>query len=258
MPLHLGYMIASLMMYARPELEGAHSRFWMHIQDSLAARAITAPDKLSQTAGEFSVWEDPALVLSQTCGMPYRTRLHGHVQIVATPDYGLEDCPAGYYRSAIIVRADDPRETLQEFKTALMTYNMDHSQSGFAALYNHTLPLGLWFANRVESGGHLRSALMVANGDADIASVDAQTWRLIQRFEPFADQLRILEYTTPTPALPYITGPQHNPTLIYEAVSEALSTLDATDREALDLRGLVKIEPSKYLAVPNPPAFALD
>lgn len=244
------------MMYARPELEGAHSRFWIHIRDSLASRGIKTPVALSQTAGEFSVWEDPTLVLSQTCGMPYRTRLHGHAQIVCTPDYGLEGCHAGYYRSAIIVRADDPRCTLTDFATARMAYNMSHSQSGFAALYTHTLPLGFWFANRVQSGGHLNSAKMVAQGEADIASLDAQTWRLVGRYEPFAAQLRVLEYTSPTPALPYITGPQHDPLVVYDALSEAFSTLNATDRDALDLRGLTKIDPAEYLAVPNPPASA--
>lgn len=249
-------MLASLMMYARPELETAHSRFWTCIRSSLAARRISSPPELSQTAGEFDVWEDPALVLSQTCGMPYRTRLQGRVQIVGTPDYGLECCPAGYYRSAIVVRADDTRTTLAGFSAAKLAFNMAHSQSGFAALYTHTRPLSFWFTNRIQTGGHLRSAQMVANGQADIASIDAHTWRLIQRYEPMAAHLRVLEYTTPTPGLPYITGPEHDPLLIYEAVTEAISSLDTADAEALDLRKIIRIDPEKYLAVPTPPASA--
>lgn len=255
--LHFGDMIASLMMYARPELEGAHRRFWRAIRASLAVRDIPSPPELSQTAGEFSVWEDPALVFSQTCGMPYRTRLHDEVQIVCTPDYGLDGCPAGYYRSAIVVRNDDPRTELPEFAKAQMAFNMSHSQSGFAALYAHTKPLGFWFTNHIQSGGHLSSAEMIARGNADIACLDVQTWRLIQRYEPMAAKLRVLEYTKPTPALPYITGPHHNPLVIYDALSEAFSKIDATDREALDLRGLVKISPIEYLAVANPPADAV-
>ena len=244
------------MMYARPELESSHRRFWTFIHTSLAARGISAPPELSQNSGEFSVWEDPSLVLSQTCGMPYRTRLHDRVQIVGTPDYELEDCPAGYYRSAIVVRSDDTRTKLAEFNAAKLAFNMAHSQSGFAALYTHMRPLGFWFTNRIQSGGHLRSAQMVANGQADIASIDAQTWRLIQRYEPMAGHLRVLEYTTPTPGLPYITGPQLDPVLIYEAVNEAIASLDTADAEALDLRRLIRIGPAKYLAVPTPPASA--
>ena len=77
-------MIASLMMYARPELEAPHARYWQAIRAALAARGIAAPAALSNDAPEFEVWEDPALVLSQTCGMPYRTRLHGRVTLVGT------------------------------------------------------------------------------------------------------------------------------------------------------------------------------
>jgi len=70
---------------------------------------IDSPEKLSQDAEEFSVWRHPELVLSQTCGMPYRIWLHGHVELVGTPNFGIDNCPAGYYRSALVVRADDAR-----------------------------------------------------------------------------------------------------------------------------------------------------
>lgn len=251
-------MIASLMMYARPELEGAHARFWDHIRAGLGARGVEAPASLSQTAGEFSVWEDPALVLSQTCGMPFRTRLAGKVKLVGTPDYGLEGCPPGHYRSAIVVRTDDPRAALQEFAQARLAYNMAHSQSGFAALYTHMQPLGFWFTDRIASGGHLRSAAMVAAGEADIAALDAQTWRLIQRYESFALGLRVLEFTAPTPGLPYITGLRHDPDLVFDAVSEALDLLSAADRAALDLGGILRIGEADYLRVSNPPTGAAD
>lgn len=244
------------MMYARPELETAHANYWAAIRTALARRGIDAPEKLAQNAGGFPVWEDPSLVLSQTCGMPYRTGLHGRVQIVGTPDYGLEGCPAGYYNSAIVVRADDTRTSLPEFATASLAYNAPHSQSGFAALYNHLLPSGIWFSTRLESGGHLASANMVAQGQADLASIDAQTWRLIQRYEPIASQLRVLEFTGPTPGLPYITGLHHDPNSVYDAVSEAISTLPEADAKALDLHGIVRIDTADYLAVPNPPASA--
>lgn len=249
-------MIASLMMYARPELEGAHERLWAGIRHALAHRGIEAPLRLSQTAEEFGVWEDPALVLSQTCGMPYRTRLKRQVQIVGTPNYRLDGCPDGYYRSVIVVRADDPRAQISDYATARMAYNMPHSQSGFSALYTHVQPLGFWFTTRLQSGGHLNSARMVAQGKADIASLDAQTWRLIQRYEPWEDKLRVLEYTQSTPSLPYITGQAHDPATVYEAVQEAVEGLNEVDAKALDMHGLIRIDAAEYLAVPNPPASA--
>lgn len=255
-PLQVAEMIASLMMYARPELNAANTRLWACIRDSLGARGIPSPSELSQTAPAFSVWEDPALVLSQTCGMPYRNSLRDKVHLVGTPDYGLTDCPAGYYRSAIVVRADDPREEIADYVDAQFAYSAPQSQSGFAALFNHVQPMGFWFANRKASGGHLVSAQLVANGEADIASLDAQTWRLIQRYEPFACKLRVLDYTAPTPGLPLITGPQNDARTVFDALSEALDALEPDDKTALDLHGLVHISSEKYLAVANPPEAA--
>lgn len=244
------------MMYARPELNAALARLWTSHRCSFKARGIDAPARLSQSAEEFSVWEDPALVFSQTCGMPLRTRLRGKVRLVGTPDYGLEGCAPGYYRSAIVVRADDWRTNLTEYASARLAFNMPHSHSGLAAFYTHVRPLQFWFADRVQSGSHLRSVAMIAAGQADIAAVDAQTWRLIERYDPMPQRMRVLEHTAPTPGLPLITGLHHDPDVIFDAVQEAVSMVNDADATLLDLQGIVRIPEAAYLTVPNPPLEA--
>ncbi|MFC6636438.1 PhnD/SsuA/transferrin family substrate-binding protein [Sulfitobacter sp. JBTF-M27] len=246
-------MIASLMMYARPELEAAHRRYWALIRHSLAARGIDAHETLSNDIEEFAVWEAPDLILSQTCGMPYRLSLHGKVQLVGTPDFGVEGCPQGYYRSAIVVRADDARLDLAAFRDARFAYNQTISQSGYAAPYAVAQRHGFWFANREQSGGHIKSAKAVAEGHADIAAIDAVTWRFIERYDDFARHLRVLEWTPATPGLPYITALNMNAARIFDAVSDAIAQLATDDRETLSLRGLVSIEAADYLAIANPP-----
>lgn len=249
-------MIASLMMYARPETAEAHSRLWTGIRVQLVARGVCAPDALSQTAEEFEVWENPDLVLSQTCSLPYRTRLKDKVRLVSTPDYALSGCAPGYYRSAFIVRCDDKRCTLTDFATARFAYNMNHSHSGFAGPYSHTRALNFWFDHTVQSGAHLTSARMVAERRADIAAIDTQTWRLIRRYEPWAADLRVLEYTAPSPGLPFITGLNQDPEEIFSAVEDAVANLSAEDKDLLDLRGLVQIPKAAYLELPVPPKGA--
>ncbi len=246
-------MIASLMMYQRPELEGAHLRLWAAIRANLADEGIDAPEALSQDAPEFDVWLSPDLVLSQTCGMPYRLWLKDRVALVGTPDYGLEGCPPGYYRSPFVVRAEDPRSTLAEFRDAVFAYNQVFSQSGYAAPYAEAAKAGFWFENRVQSHGHLWSAEMVAQGKADIASLDAVSWRLMQRYEDFAAGLRVLTWTDPTPGLPLITATSKDATAVFRAVDAALRQLDEPDRDSLGIKGLVHIDPATYLSVPNPP-----
>lgn len=249
-------MIASLMMYARPELDAAHGRFWALIRAHLREAGIDSPAQLSQQAAEFDVWQDPQLVLSQTCGMPYRLWLHDQVTLVGTPDYGLDGCPPGYYRSPLVVRGDDHRKDLDDFRDGVFAYNQTFSQSGYGAPYWEAAKSGFWFARRLHTGAHLASAQAVAEGAADIAALDAISWRLMTAFEPFAAKLRVLCWTDPTPGLPLITAQGADAEATFHAVSRAIADLDAQDAAALGIRGLVKIPKADYLAVPNPPEAA--
>lgn len=246
-------MIASLMMYARPQLDGAHERFWTLIRNDLSHVGIDSPVHLSQQAEEFSVWQSSDLVLSQTCGMPFRLWLHDKVQLVGTPDYGVEGCPPGYYRSALVVRSDDTREDLAAYRDAVFAYNQTFSQSGYAAPYWHLAPRGFWFRDQLQTEGHLNSARAVAEGRADITALDAVSWRLMRAHEDWASGLRVLEWTEPTPGLPLITAKGNDAEAIFTAVQSAIGQLDATDRIALGLRGIVRISACRYLAIPNPP-----
>lgn len=246
-------MIASLMMYARPELSGPNDRYWARIRSELDQRGIKAPETLANDRDMMEVWAAPELVLSQTCGMPYRLWLHDRVQLVGTPDFGLSGCQPGYYNSAIVVRANDERTVLADYAGARLAFNQTHSQSGFAAAFAHAKAAGFWFSNRVQSHGHVASAQMVASGKADIAAIDGVTWRLIQKYDASAQNLRVLEYTTPTPGLPYITAMTADADATRAAIIAAIGGLSEDDRAALGLRGLVSIPKEAYLAVPNPP-----
>ena len=246
-------MIANLMMYDRPQLVEAHDRFWALIRKNLNVAGIDSPPKLSQGADEFFVWKHPDLVLSQTCGMPYRMWLHDKVSLIGTPDYGLPDCPPGYYRSAIVVRSDDPRQNAADFKDSVFAYNQTFSQSGYAAPYWHLHGQGVWFEHQLHTQGHLNSAKAVAKGQADIASLDAVSWRLMQTYEHFAESLRVLDWTAPTPGLPLIAAKGADAASTFNAVKAAIAELNQADKDALGLKGIVKIDAESYLAVPNPP-----
>lgn len=246
-------MIASLGMYDRAETAAANDRLWAGIRDGLRARAIAAPDTLTRGEGAYwQAWERPDLVLSQTCGFPYRARLHGKVTLIASPDYGLEGCPPGYYRSVFVARSDDSR-TLPEFRTARFAFNEGLSQSGWAAAQNHAFGMGFRFLPSLETGSHRASALAVAEGRADLACLDALTWRMLQRWEPAVEGLRDVAHTAPTPALPYIAAAGADADATHAALADAVAALSADDREALSLRGVVRIATQAYLAVPIPP-----
>ena len=246
-------MIASMMMYERPQLADAHRRYWHLIRHKLSQRGIESPQALSQQAEEFSVWTHPQLVLSQTCGMPYRTRLHGKVTLIGTADFALPECPPGYYRSPLVVRADDNRQQLGDYRDGIFAYNQTYSQSGYAAAYWHLQTLGFWFDNTLHTEQHIESARAVAEKRADLASLDAVTWMMMQRYEPFTAGLRVLEWTEPTPGLPYISAIGADRELVFSAIEAAIEALTEDDRKLLGISGIVYIEPEAYLAIPNPP-----
>lgn len=236
-------MIASLPMYDRPEVRAQTDALWNAMRDAVRESGGDAPDRLNRERDNSAVWTDPALVLSQTCGMPWRLGLHREAKLVGTPDYGIEGCAPGYYRSAIVVRADDPRDSRSDFASGTCAFNSADSQSGFAAWE------GFEFARWHEAGAHAASISAVARGAADIAAIDAVTWRLAVAHQPEAAVLRVLEWTRPTPGLPFITAQGRDAGLLSEAVTDAVAALDPAVRDALGLVGFVQIPGAEYLAV---------
>lgn len=247
-------MIASFGMYDRAETAAANDRFWALIREGLRDAGVPAPDHLTRGAAAYwPAWESADLILSQTCGYPFRARLHGTVELVGTPDYALPGCPAGHYNSVFVVRARDARRSLGEFQDARFAYNEPMSQSGWAGPQTHANSLGVTFNTTLQTGGHRLSAQAVAEGRADIAALDALTFALCQRYDPFMAQLREITRTAPTPALPYITAQGRDAGICFAAIAAAIAALSPDDRETLSLRGLVRIAAQNYLAVPTPP-----
>jgi ABC-type phosphate/phosphonate transport system substrate-binding protein len=248
-------MIASLGMYDFGPAMAANDRLWALIRTGLRGRGVAAPDTLTRGEGAYwPAWQSPQLILSQTCGYPFRARLQGKVAYVGTPNYGIEGCPPGHYRSVFVVRADDPRQTLADFDGAPFAYNEPLSQSGWAAPQTHVAKLGIALPPALQTGGHRLSAKAVAEGRADIAALDAVTHALMQATDPGTPRLKVVAQTDPTPGLPCITALGQNPDPIFDAVSEAIAALAPDDRATLWLTGLVRIPEAAYLAVPNPPA----
>ena len=243
-------MRASLPMYDHPELKAAQVAYWTAIHQTLQNEGIESPPKLDANGIGLDFWQDPSLVFSQTCGLPYRKYLHDKVNLVGTPDFSIEGCPEGYYRSYFIVRRSETQTDLNSYLHRTFAYNEKDSQSGYAAAWNHLKPQKVWFHDFLETGSHIESARNVALMKADIASIDALIWRLIERYEDFACELRLLEKTAPTPGLPYITSLGIDNKVVQAAVINALHGLDADVRQILGIRNIVSISKARYLSVP--------
>lgn len=202
-------MIAAIQMYDWPEFHAANDAFWTRVAQALNDHGIAAPSSLSRPADLYAPWPDPALVLGQTCGLPYVAGRCGAAILVGRPDYGLPGASGGTYHSVLVARhnaADD----IAGFRGLVAAINDWGSQSGCNALADAALTASgalPFFSDVVQSGGHRTSTEMVADGHADIAAIDAVSWAMFQRVDPDrAARLKSVGHTRTTSALPFITA----------------------------------------------------
>jgi len=186
---------------------------------------LIAPDPAMLPADDFdphTLWRHPALLFGQTCWGPMELGLMRHVAVIGQPDYGgVEGGEGPLYSSAIVMRRNDaPADAerkvpadgsailpLECLRGGRFAFNSLESLSGYLALkrdleHAHT-DLAL-FASLVETGAHRRSIRAVADGSADVAAIDAMSWQLARRYEPAANQLVPIGWTSRRKGLPFI------------------------------------------------------
>ncbi|MDH3668896.1 MAG: PhnD/SsuA/transferrin family substrate-binding protein [Paracoccaceae bacterium] len=206
-------MIADLPMYDWPGVRAANDALWAEVTRRLDEAGIEAPRALARAGEPREIWRDPDLLLSQTCGMPYVAGHCGAAVLVGRPDYGLEGANEGTYRSAIVVRRGDESQPLLQMQGCRVAINEPASYSGHIALRAHLADLRdgtqtPFFSAVIQSGRHIGSARLVAEGKADLAALDWVAWELLLLHEPgVAERLAVIDRTAKAPALPFVTAP---------------------------------------------------
>lgn len=241
---------AALPMYDLPELEAAHDALWAAIAVRLRAECVAGvPERLTRTEPLESIWSDPNLLLTQTCGYPLMTSLHERVALVATPHYSAPGCDGPFYRSAVIVRADSPASVLADLRGARCAINELTSNSGMNVLRAAVAPLAqgrAFFGAALITGGHLASIGAVVSGEADVAAIDCITWAHWRRLQTAeAGLVRVLTWTECTPGLPYITAPATD-VQTRAALSRALEDV-AQDPSLSEVRATLLLDGFSYL-----------
>ena len=197
--------------------------------------ATLPPDQLDY----HQLWLHPALLFAQTCWGPMELGLARHVQVVGQPSY--DSCEGGQgelYSSALVMRTGEGPQLrspadgkallpLDLMRGKRFTFNSLDSMSGVIALTRDLQAAGESldiFSSRSESGGHRGSIVAVAEGKADIAAIDCESWALAQRFEPAAQKVAVVGWTARRKGLPYITA-RTTPDKTLKALREALANL---------------------------------
>jgi ABC-type phosphate/phosphonate transport system substrate-binding protein len=246
---------AALPMYDWPEVSGSWDELWAIMQPELVARGIDAGEALSRAPDHEAQWNDPQLVLGQTCGWPYISVLRGKVAPVARFDFGLGGRPGDYHSVYIAASERDPADILAD-DAAIIATNAFNSQSGFRALSQLSgSPTAVPASRFLVTGGHRNSIKAVAGGRAQLAAIDAQSWRLALAHEPAAAKVRVAGRSSDVPGLPLITAPafSRSTAQIFAALQGAIESLPRNGREALCIAGLVPARPEDYEVLTRPP-----
>jgi ABC-type phosphate/phosphonate transport system substrate-binding protein len=231
--------IAALPMYDLPQLRASHDMLWSSLRKYLTDAGLKeAPTDLTRNIHPVGTWTHPNLVLGQGCEYPLAKFFADRVRLVATPRYAAPGCEGASYRSAIVVREDDPAETLADLRGRRCVINERSSNSGMNMLRASIAPLAngeRFFESVVLGGSHRGSVKMVSAGDADVAAVDCVSFAHFQRLYPStAATLRILDWTPSAPSLPFITARTTSDELLVKLRSSLAAVM--ADRELDDAR----------------------
>jgi ABC-type phosphate/phosphonate transport system substrate-binding protein len=215
--------IASLPMYDWPEALAATDAEWAAIRERLVAAGIPAPEHLTRDVDMHEAWRMPNLLFSQTCWGPLELGLAKHVTVLGQPDYSAFEGGAGeLYSSAVLARkgegqpASSPADgramlALDWMRGKRFAFNNKDSMSGLLAISRDLAAAGtqleIFFGERIETGSHRASIAAVAEGRADVATVDCRSWALAERFEPAAKAVEVVGWTARRKGLPYIASP---------------------------------------------------
>jgi ABC-type phosphate/phosphonate transport system substrate-binding protein len=250
--------IAALPMYDFPPLRAATDDFWSAVAARLRAAGVDdVPSVLTRDIGHVETWRDPRLLFGQACQYPLASAWHEAVRLVAIPAYAAPGCEGSRYRSAVIVRADDPAQRLGDLRGRRCAVNERSSNSGSNLLRAAIAPLadhGRFFASVELTGGHLASVRAVAEGRADAAAIDCVSYAHIRRFTAqLTARLRILDWTPSSPGLPYVTARAGDASIV-AALRAALALVLADPalaavRDALLLSGVDFTVDEDYIEV---------
>ncbi|MEI2301777.1 phosphate/phosphite/phosphonate ABC transporter substrate-binding protein [Ensifer sp. MJa1] len=250
--------LASLAMYVSPPpVKEATGLFWAALANRIRASGLDAPATLNDDIRYDEAWLRPDLLFGQTCGYPYVQRLREHVQLVATPVYGLPGCDGPFKCSFVIVNAQSPARSIEDLRGARAAINDPGSNSGYNLFRAFVAPHavdGRFFSSVTETGGHVASIDAVSSGTADVAAIDCITFGNTLRFDPDrVAGVRILAETAKGPGLPFITAattPAKDLVILRRALAETIADPALAEVcDTLSLRGISLLGDSDYEAL---------
>ena len=217
-------MTASFPWYDLPSVRWANDALW---------QAMGLGGALDRATPVNTQWRAHDLVVSQACGLDLFLG-DAPIEPVLAPVFDL-DCEDGCYYSYLIGSRD-----------GVAAVNSLSSRSGLSALLTVCEPRSL-----IVTGSHEASLSAVRQGSADMACIDAVTWKILERDVPSKVRgLGVLDRTCSAPAPPYVVGRAGRQDGLVPLITAAMNnpaTLLA--RRALLIQGVIPVTIADYAPV---------
>lgn len=169
---------ASLGMYPFEQLRPTYDRLW----EAVRAEAPWLPAKLGWDRALDESWLASDMVIAQTCGWPLINELADRVRVVGAFEPRVPGAVGHRYRSVLVAREPCAVADLAGMRAAV---NSSTSLSGWVSLVAAVHGPGATWAGAVSwTGSHRASIAAVAEGCADVASIDAVSWVHFGRLVP--------------------------------------------------------------------------
>ena len=156
------------------------------------------------------LWARDDLLCAQMCGLPYSLRVPNATLLAApVPSLPSYNGQSNYW-SYIAVKASSTVQTLQDTFGSVAGYTVKDSQSGYFAFRHHLLghaPNSSQYKKIVGGLVNPRGVISaLVDGRIDVGPLDSYVFDLIRAGDPaFANQVKIIDRTSPTPMPPIVT-----------------------------------------------------
>jgi ABC-type phosphate/phosphonate transport system substrate-binding protein len=185
-------------MYPFAHLRDAYDHLWNAVRGRLA----DAPDHLDRTIDLHAAWRRPDLVVGQTCGWPLVRDLTDDVVVIGAFDVDVPFAEGGCYRSVLVASKPLGIEAWKGDPTTVVAQNSADSLSGWISM---RWAWGEMPANVLTTGGHALSMRAVADGNAQVASIDALSFQFITDSDPAVGaRVHVIGHGPRVPSLPLV------------------------------------------------------
>ena len=231
---------AALPWYRFPETQPILDSIWRDVVSELREAGVEQPPEfLDHTTPHQALLSKPSLTLSQCCGPDLFQDDAINMVPFAAPVISAYEVAPGYYFSHIVTGKSAGAGKSPKLDSPRVGINSRTSYSGCTAVKLWLEDRGIEEYTVYESGSHSNSVRELQAGRADLAAIDALSWRFLD-----VRDLKILDNSEPVIAPPFIAGLES--TIPTDLMRPMLDRAFKRHGEPLGITGLVPITKSDY------------